>query len=55
MINVFQSIESLLFSFCLLFTIHSISQEVVVQPYLQKLTDQGVVILWRQKRLILGI
>ena len=31
---------------CLLFTIHSISQEVVVQPYLQKLTDQGVVILW---------
>ena len=34
------------FLLCLLFTIHSISQEVVVQPYLQKLTDQGVVILW---------
>ena len=34
------------FLLCLLFTIDSISQEVVVQPYLQKLSDQGVVILW---------
>ena len=33
----------------LLFSIPSISQELVVQPYLQKLTDQGVVVLWETK------
>ena len=39
-------LERICFVLGLLFTIHSISQEVVVQPYLQKLTDQGVVVLW---------
>ena len=39
-------LERICFVLGLLFTIHSISQEEVVQPYLQKLTDQGVVVLW---------
>ena len=42
-------LERICFVLGLLFTIHSISQEVVVQPYLQKLTDQGVVVLWETK------
>ena len=54
MINVVESTERICFVLGLLFTIHSISQEVVVQPYLQKLTDQGVVFMG-DKRLILGI